>query len=385
MDFTKWAYHPSQLPATHHEKERKLVEIEDLFFDELKGRPDVRAWLEQHRHYANDNYESFLRQHVHHKRHLVSLAGYMLGELERPPELRFSKECAACLEAIQQKKLFDLQLQWRAEQIVLPGVSLSIDFKKMGREIMTCPLIDPVSPGDMELMKAFLATDDGAEWIKWGGHEDWQDYDDFFGEHGDEEDYPRWYRYCDEHRGTAHLLLLPNHRGKKEEYYEELGREVARKRKAEEEPPPPAAPVDTRPSLSYWGEQQEEFYRRFEDPYFQALFAQEKQRQLEEREADGDFDPDDDLYYLQRCTVQAPMPPSDNWRAALHWCMIRSVGMSVSQELDLAWSEYCFFRETGIVTLPEREKYDMEWLYEMVRNHILDGREACGETRDFDF
>lgn len=387
MDFTQWAYHPDKLPKEDTEKEKMLLELEDRFFEELKGRPEVQQWLEGYRPYDSKGYDTLLRYHVQHKRQLLKMAGYYLQKMDDLPEMRFRNECQLCLEAIQHKKLFDLQLQWRAEQLTLPDVRLAIDFDRIGRDILNCSFLDPISAADIALMKAFLETDEGAEWISWDSGESWQDYDAFFEEDriGGNDEYPAWYAFYDDHRGTGALKTLPNIRGKKEAYYEDLGREVHQAREAEKRKNnPPVINPDQRPYLSYWGDHQKEMFQRFEDPYFRALFEFELKTRAEENEKNGDFDPFDDIHYLEQCMETAPMPAGLNWREALHLCMLRSVAQSVTNELDLAYAEYCMYRSTGI-SAPSSKKHEQDWLYRMTRNHILDGREAAGEPRDFNF
>ncbi len=55
------------------------------------------------------------------------------------------------LQYIQQKKLFDAQCLWRAEQLDIPDIQICYDFMIWEKDILNCPFID-VLLGHLEVV-----------------------------------------------------------------------------------------------------------------------------------------------------------------------------------------------------------------------------------------
>ena len=147
------------------------------------------------------------------------------------------------LWAIQQKKLFDLQCRWRAEQITLPGVRHAQEFRQWEKYIEHCPWLPPITADEVALYEAYLRSDDYEPSRNWR----WQDYVSFRstaesaagpgeqGEANDDDDdqeescttaenrgyrtRPAWYAYHSAATGADQLLALPDVRGEKEAFY----------------------------------------------------------------------------------------------------------------------------------------------------------------------
>lgn len=216
--------------------------------------PAVTEWLSQFR----ENGARFLERYAE-ERASALVDGRTFFERAQKEEADLVQEATERLWEIQQRKLFELQCRWRAEEVRLPAeqVALSQDFEKWGNRIERCPLLTPITATEVDDYLTYLLSDACTDADDdFARPHDWQDYDrcrrylllqaegqspeqvqrdaaknpgqglgglaamldDFF------LNYPSWYAYCDAQAGPPNLVLyLPDHRGAKEAYYRYVG------------------------------------------------------------------------------------------------------------------------------------------------------------------
>ncbi|UOQ73551.1 hypothetical protein [Hymenobacter cellulosilyticus] len=286
-----------------------LIRHHDETLAQYQADPAVAEWLQQFR----DNGARFLERYAS-ERASALVDGRSFWDINQQEEANLVQEATERLWEIQQRKLFELQCRWRAEEVRLPAelVVLSQDFERWGTRIEQCPLVPPIAAAEVESYLTYLLSDactDAAG--DFGRHHDWQHYERFrrylllqaegqnpeqvrreAGQHAEPglggligmlDDfflgYPAWYAHCDAAAGPPNLVLyLPNHRGEKEEYYRHLGR-TGKAPNVYEEPdndePAPADPAPTAPAadppLRYLGHDQfagltDTLMRKFETP-----------------------------------------------------------------------------------------------------------------------
>jgi len=137
------------------------------------------------------------------------------------------------LGIIQHKKLFDLQLQWRAKLIELPDVNITFDFEIIAEDILNSKLLTPISVEEFNLYISFLESclyndddyqpDNIYEFQNYSELKGWrlknddvEDNDDDF----EDWDYlPDWYVFHNTQTGNEKYLLLPDIKGEKEMFY----------------------------------------------------------------------------------------------------------------------------------------------------------------------
>jgi hypothetical protein len=182
---------------------------------ELKNNPRVTAYLAG---FEESSAERFLESYAGTKQMLLQHGeDWRRWQLNDSDYFRTSAEKFYWL--IAEKKLFNLQCLWRAEQINLP-VAVTWEFQYWSKNIKACPFLEDATEAEIEAMIGYLerASYDHEEYDPW----DWQAHDEFREEEtgiGAGSNYPAWYEAYDNYFGTQHLMALPDIKGEREEKY----------------------------------------------------------------------------------------------------------------------------------------------------------------------
>lgn len=318
-----------------------------------------------------DNKLNWYRYNEHYERSLESLDDHWLDL------------AAQHLEVIQQKKLFDLQCQWRAEQVQLPGVEICFDFEIWEEDILNCPFLPPVTRDEVQMYKEYLASDDADlldDYI-WGSPE-WQAYTDLKQEwetgKGDLS-MPEWYMYHNNNTGASVYLLLPDVRGEKEEFYRDISFSEERRINDEKDKANPKAPAERKPDLNFYNEV-DDFLERFEDRITKKYYRASCQSSAENDEEETYTSM---LSVLLKADGKVPMLADPDWREGLRKTVHRYKAGKIIEAMDDALAQYELtrsmeleFAETG---RPFHDLRDV-WV-----KRILNGRKLNGEPENLDF
>jgi len=200
------------------------------------------------------------------------------------------------------------------------------------------------------------------------------------------ENYPQWYEYYDLQMGTSKLLLLPDIRGEKEEYYISACLKEEHKKNSIQ-----SDNTFIKPKPGLYGDPKvfNEFINLFEDKYFKYTsegYINATKDHYDEYEINDD-DIDNAIRILQKADERVSMPSSSNWREAVIKCAILYKNGKIASEIDIAYEEYLMLRSAGIGWYLDdySGEYRKERLVKFYEDLILDGREALGEQRDFNF
>ena len=285
MHYEDWEYHPSRMPEDKFDREREIETLQKKFLEEVLQNPKTTAFLKPYRPGSG---EYFLKNYAFKKGLLVAHSEYGIKAAENR-ELRYREKTECAFKAILQKKLLNLELLWRAEQITLPGIDACIDFTKWYRHPMACPFIEPVIAEEIELMQQFLAREetDIGRYYPDLGIEDSEGIADKSQKHEDDDpEIPEWFTYYDTYMGTASLFLLPDIRGQKEQVYFDLAFKEQRAKNPEASKYEPN-PEDSLPWMdSFSPELYYQFSKLVDDEIFQRLFYYEWQEKANERAAE---------------------------------------------------------------------------------------------------
>ena len=193
-------------------RKQKLLEIKA----ELKNN----AWLKDYllQTYPNAR-ERFLDEYAGEKIRWLEYGEQQKEKLE-DEDLQFYHTAFNKLEEIQQKKLFDVQCQWRAEKLVIPEIKISFDFGYWEKNILNCPFIEPITENEIDLYNQYMLSNNYENHIDW--FLSWQNYEQIklaYVSENENANFPEWYDFHNGRTGSSVFMLLPDIRGEKEEFY----------------------------------------------------------------------------------------------------------------------------------------------------------------------
>ena len=357
------------------DRERIKNENYQRFLKELKTEPRFQHFLEQ---FNPISHENFIQTYAFSKANWL----YSAKNIEFTQTyagLKYKTEADNCLKEILQKQLFDLQCKWRANLITLPTIESVYDFQHWQNHILNCPFLNPITQQELDWYIEYLKTDNTDEY-----YYGWQDYNHIKGNDNDGDTIPNWYTFYDNRNGgNKGLLLLPDIRGEKEEYYISLTR-IENQQKTEAliaaSPPP-----DPRPYLNI--ELDKIKMRKFIaeiDGDKEALMAfdlwntmHSQNNTYEDEQAEAA------VRTLSEAKEIIPLTTDlYDWRLALIAAAKAYTIKQTIEALPVVYDEYLFRKQAGIAYPPP--EYDFGF-YKEAKQMVLRGRVLAGEPADFNF
>lgn len=384
LNFDHFKYNKASLPTDANERQKLFKQLEQEFYEELKTSETARAYFAN---YRPDSIENFIKTYVSRKVHLIQCYQFYSDEYHEKEltELNYQKQAEQMLELILQKKLFNMQLRWRAGQLEIDGIDMSHDFEFWAKHIFACTFVPTITSHELELMKEYLLRFDEDDEVD-ERYISWQDYDLLTqkDEHGDMENMSDWYDFYDSRMGTRMLLLLPNHKGTMEDFYLNLSRKPAGAVN------PPVNTPEPLPSLYSWGTDIFGFAEHFEkDKYFSALFKYCKYYDEKEKRRPNFEDLKETIEYLQTADRPIYMKSDLTWDKALMAAAKEYRNTKIVEALAFAFDEYLMMKELGFSKdkSPEEimKEYNNDYIVQLFREKILEGRVLNGEPKDFKY
>lgn len=336
---------------------------------EIMENVEMQKYLEGFKGYMIDG---FINRYLDRKYRAFRDKDRITAKLEKA-RTRWMHRAHAHLEAILQKKLFDLQCLWRAEQITFEGVELIADFDIWEHDIFNCPYVE-ILPEDVDLYQEFLNNPQFERGL--GGHE-WQDYRSF--KEDEDEDYlPEWYSFHNLRTGNSNLRLMPDIRGEKEEFYRNLYFDDKRSKEAT-----PRAPYDDRPMLSFDTDREyAEFAAKFDDT--------ETQRNMENwvaynRHTGYDSDAYEVVMRMEEIDDFIPIESHYDYREALRRAYDNYCFGKIAEHLPMAYEQYLFTKSMNLGFSTDRDDRFYHDLRQTYFDQITKGRILNGEPGDLDF
>ncbi|GAA4009598.1 hypothetical protein GCM10022408_22140 [Hymenobacter fastidiosus] len=350
-------------------------------------------------------YQPRFRESFAHHYVLARQAWISVGQAnEDQPNRRLlihAKDAYVALWAIQQKKLFDLQCRWRAEELTdVPGVVISDDFGTLSAAIENCAPLPAITAEEFALYLEWVRQADYARDLddRNDGCFVWQNHR--FIREALAPDAPPliarvqpvlkktvsdWYRFHNARTGHDRLLYLPDHRGAKEERYWNAWREQQREQEAiaravgtAPDPRPLYLPPEEQEALAT------EFARHFESARLNRW--RETKELLRPRQTEEDRRMDLMANFLLSNPEPVPVAAAADWREATRQAYYAYCHRQLLEQLPVVYDEYLQRQSWGI-TQPNRldwelSKYDLARYY---RGWLLAGRARLGEPEDFNF
>lgn len=354
----------------------------EIWLQEIKANEAIQQYFST---FCANSIEDFIKHYLEEKTRWMEYAEICL-KMMNDEDVEWVEEAFMHLENILQKKLFDLQCSWRAEQIKIEGIKLCCEFDYWGDDILNCPFVEPITKQELGLYIAYL---------EYPGRDldedntpndcDWQDYEELKKAERDDNDdstrnFPEWYEFVNTRTGADALLLLPDIRGQKEEFYLNLfQKELRNKRKNE-----PAEHVDTDDRPYLWGHDKEVieyFVQTFETNEIKEAFRSDKWNYRNSyKKGDLDFYIDT----LLSAEEEIPIEANTNWIEGIRMATEKYKRRKIVEALPEAWEQYKMNKEMGIGFLKDRRESD-RWLIDFHTNRILTARRLNGEPQDLDF
>jgi hypothetical protein len=350
--------------------------LEARIIQELEENEEVQKYLEPYGEFLRD---TFLESYTHHKYMWIQYADSYERQAESDA-LEYRPDAEECLWEIQQKKLFDLQCHWRAGEISLEGVQVTIDFRHWDHNIKLCPFLEPITEEEVDMYISYLESSNTNPRHKMIG---WQEYVSFKREYQNETGgvMPDWYEFHNSRTGNSALFLLPDRKGEAEDRYLKAKRqqEVKEQKKAGTyKEPNPGVP---RPEISAYDRKDvEAFIRKFES-------KAEYTRYLHFRNSKDKGDLNEtievELRLLQNSTEPIPIESHSDWREAIQLAADAYKNRMIARAMPTVYEDYLFKQQTGIShTAGSSEK--RKWV-KIYKQRILEGRKVLGEPENFDY
>jgi hypothetical protein len=376
---------PAHLRQEVDDAEREAVARMEIEY-ELRNNQQYKEFFAT---YPPDDVEEFIKSYARRKVTWVNW-GKFYYEHNEDHQLRFYNQAQNCLWQIQQKKLFNLQCQWRAEKIKIPGVNTTMDFRYWEYNIKSCSFLPTITQWEFDLYMEYFQSDDSeVDPTETDYDFEWQDYIRFVEDYArakekEDEDMimPLWYRFYDNRMGTDSLMTLEDIRGEKESKYLKLYYDHINKTIPDERADILAIKRGEDYLSAYNPTLVEKFVRKYEDKqvvkYYLSYEKSHKPMEFADELAEMAFKE------LKEISDVVSVKASSDWREALidAWEEYRRV--QILKLLPLVYDDYLQKQNLGIsYEVEDNTEIDSE-LNEW-RNAILKGREMNGETPDYNF
>lgn len=359
------------------EKEKKLGAMINEIKKDLKSNPLYKEFFDK---FNPSSIDSFIENYALKKTRYLTY-GEMLKENEENAFLRRQMEAEERLWEIQRKKLYNLECQWRAEMISIPGIEIALDFEFWEKNIENCPFLDSISEDDFNLYYEYILSD---EFHDFDLDYMWMGYNEIRESVNANEEIPPWYEYYDTHRGTGSLMMLPDTRGQKEEYYLSIWRKHNAEKDKKNRRQRKIQKPDSRPHL--YGHDLsaiEEFIRKFEGSKVLEYF-----RLYEKELSDSNDELEQAIMILKNAGEKVPVEFNEDWKAALILAARRFEQKNLADACKQAFKQYMYRTKVGIAhevhNSDENIKWTRDWSQQIKKN-IIEARIINEEPPDLNF
>ena len=371
------------------EKEELQKKLEAEYFEDMNTNPRYKEFFAR---FNDSSVKYFIRSFAQEKARLA-IYGHLYLDEEEDYMTKYYDKAEELIWEIQQRKLFDLQIKWRAEQVKIPEIDICYEFDYWEQNIRSCPFITPIAQDEFDLYMEYLRYTPYDEIFSdsfFGvSYQDYDNFKKYYYYLDKQEEYyeepPAWYEFYESRTGSSILYMLPDIRGTKEDFYLDLYRENQNKKEEEENKGKPKAELkhDDREAISTDLEFMKEFVKKFEDDETYKKFLSYKSHR--ESEDDNLTEAIRTLQYADRIF---PIGNNINWKEAIIEAAYNFEKEKLIEEMPKVYVDYLFRLQTGITFENNETSLRDKYLDEYVtfnKQKILEGRKLNGEPEDFDF
>ncbi len=359
----------------------KIKIIEDTIHD-LKTNEKYRKYFSRFR---PDSVESFINYYATRKSDFA-IHGPMYKEQYIRKCEKFITEAKKYFPMIQKDKLLRLQYEWNEGNLELEGIESNFDFYPFYDDIFSCKLISPVDMEDVDILSEYFRTHNDLYYhIDFYPHylvnglielsEDNPDYEEY--------QFTTYQEIRQAKRLEKPLLKESLKQAMKEQYYIAKCHEA--KRKANPEMYETKHPVENRPMLSI---HKYENVRKFIVKYENQELLNKYEAWYRAMNIENDMDDKINMavWHLRETGENHPLEANVNWTQSILEAADKSKKEKTALALYLVYEEYLESLKNNTPFMPiteEKKSYNDVW--QRYKINVLDGREACGEPRDFNF
>jgi len=315
--------------------------IKEDVIEDLTNNAKYADFFAQYNDYSVSR---FIEQYAYQKSMSVRFNSFHINQEDKAVNLhRTQAEWA--LKAIQRKKLFDVELQWRANLFELPNITYTVDFEYWRKNALNCPYIDPITAAEVDIYKQFLLQYTYQNKVDDNGEENFFATEDIVGWMR-EGSGPAWYMYHNLMTGAGKYLLLKDERNEEEMYYRELNWDRMEEEKKKEAAEQGEKPIEVRlPSLDSDKDSINAFAKQFESVLGYERIVRSTKPKFSK---DLNFELGDLLIYMQEIEKHVPIKAHYDWRIALAEAYHDHTQKHIAAALDAVFEDYQFKMETGI-------------------------------------
>ena len=381
-------YYYENIPTETLAGETYRRNLQKEFREDVINNPKYKDYFKQ---YDPDTVVDFAFGYAKHKINLVNMAKYYANSSGETSEEYIDRiNAEEVFEMILQKKLFNMQVLWRAGNITIPEIEIGYDFEVWGDKIWECPFLEQVTRAEVETMKQFLLDDNYSDSTPWFLH-GWQSYHELMEKNGedDREFMPEWYQFYDGRMGTGAMLLLPDVRGEREAFYTEVYWKWYRNT-----PRPAVVPVvSAEPPFLLTLHSSEwtyiEFLKTFENDYFNMI----QQGMTDEKKFEGEEYEIGDIWgainEFRASKTPIYFESGLEWHEAILKASKKMKNTKLAERLDGVYEDYLIKRELlggfNGSDYKALRKNSKDKNRDDTLERILKGRELNKEPRDLNF
>ncbi len=356
------------------DNEDKVEETKERIILEMENNEQYKVYFAQ---YDGASIKPFIKLYARHKAHL-EVHGNIKHKIEQRLLEDWQEVSWKCLEEIQHKKLFDLSCQWYVGEVKnIPGIENSRDFPIIGNRILNHSHISSISEDELSFYLQYLDEEKNVL----GYNDMFQDYQEYtlIKEHFDSHmntGIP-YYDYHNKFSGNDRFLSLKAIKKEKEDAYFKAALKERRKKRTKTPPP-----VKSMANIGTEYEELIRFAKEFNDLKTANFIGSMSEYIANQQDCSQEWA----INYLNKIGAeQIPISANENWIDALYETAIGHRQEKVREILPAVYEEYLMKKMSGIIFDPEKIHYENKILEKWHKTAILDGRELCGEPRNFDY
>lgn len=338
--------------------------------------------------YKPSSIDYFVTIFLNHKYYANKNEDYYSKAMDEKRD-KWINEAHEHLKIILCKKLFDLQCKWRAGQIELEGIEICYDFRIWADGIFNCPCIDLITDEEIEMYQKYLLESENDESFDEFESQDYENIKAFYIDDDDDEldfEMPEWYEYHNIRTGNGQLLILPDIKGEKEEFYMGLPREETKNKmeqKAKTNEPKDLTEDDNRPYLFYNEDDMERFVAVFESK--ENIRKYQNYLQISPSNKRDSLNFDHLMYQMDEQDELIPIYAHPDYREGLRISYHKFCCKKIAAHLPIAHEQYLFNKKMGFAIEEDRKVDQHQVIKNIYLKSILKGRELNGEPRDLNF